>query len=147
VLHGCRRCRRFVISLSHFRENERHRIGGVEISDIRRDEAWAKANPALYRQLLAHALADPFAGEPGHQDGAARQLAARAEHDTWDRLPAISCPVLVTGGRHDGIAKPEVVTALASRIPGAQLDFFEGGHLFMLEDKNTYPAMVDFLSL
>jgi 3-oxoadipate enol-lactonase len=40
-----------------------------------------------------------------------------------------------------------MVTALAARIPGARLRLFEGGHLFMLEDKNAYPAMVDFLSL
>jgi 3-oxoadipate enol-lactonase len=119
----------------------------VKISDIRHDQAWAAANPAQYRQLLAVASADPFAGEPGHRDGAARQLAARAGHDTWDRLPEISCPVLVAGGRHDGTAKAEMVTALAARIPGARLRLFEGGHLFMLEDKNAYPAMVDFLSL
>jgi len=118
----------------------------VKISDIRHDEAWASANPVLYRQLLALAAADPFADEPGHRAGAARQLAARAGHDSWDRLPGISCPVLVAGGRYDGTAKPGVVEALAGRIPGAELLFFEGGHLFMLEDKSAYPAMLKFLS-
>jgi 3-oxoadipate enol-lactonase len=117
----------------------------IKISDARHDEVWAKANPALYRQLLALASADPFAGEPGHREGALRQLAARAGHDSWDRLPAISCPVLVAGGCHDGTAKPEVVTALAARIPGARLSLFNGGHLFMLEDKSAYPAMMGFL--
>jgi 3-oxoadipate enol-lactonase len=92
------------------------------------------------------ALADPFQGEPGHIEGAARQLAARAHHDTWERLAEVACPVMVMGGRHDGIAKPDVVTALAGRIPGAQLRFFEGGHLFMLEDRDAYPAMVEFLN-
>jgi 3-oxoadipate enol-lactonase len=51
----------------------------------------------------------------------------------------------VAGGRHDGTAKPDVVRALAGRIPGARLSFFEGGHLFMLEDKSAYPAMLKFL--
>jgi 3-oxoadipate enol-lactonase len=78
-------------------------------------------------------------------EGAARQLAARATHDTWERLAAITCPVMVMGGRHDGIARPEVVTALAQRIPGAALRFFDGGHLFMLEDGRAWPAMTEFL--
>jgi 3-oxoadipate enol-lactonase len=118
----------------------------VKIADTRRDQAWIDANPAQYRLLLGHAAADPFAGEAGHREGAARQLAARAGHDTWDRLPSIHCPVLVAGGCHDGIAPPAVVRALASRIPGAQLKFFEGGHLFMLEDASAYPHMVEFLT-
>jgi 3-oxoadipate enol-lactonase len=118
----------------------------VKIADIRRDDAWIAAHASEYRMLLALAAADPFAGEPGHKDGAARQLAARATHDTWDRLPSIARPVLVAGGRHDGIARPEVVTALAQRIPGAELRFFEGGHLFMLEDRGAWPAMAEFLS-
>jgi 3-oxoadipate enol-lactonase len=117
----------------------------VKISDTRHDAAWARANPQAYKMLCALAAANPYANEPGHADGAARQIAARAGHDSWDRLPSISCPVLVAGGRHDGTAPPQVVTALANRIPGAQLRFFEGGHLFMLEDASAYPAMAEFL--
>jgi len=118
----------------------------VKISDVRRDQAWIRDNPGTWKMLLAMALADPFQGEPGHAEGAARQIAARARHDTWARLPAIACPVMVMGGRYDGIARPEVVTALAGRIPAAQLRFFEGGHLFMLEDRGAWPAMIEFLA-
>jgi 3-oxoadipate enol-lactonase len=50
------------------------------------------------------------------------------------------------GGRHDGIAPPDIVTALAGAIPAAQLRLFEGGHLFMLEDKTAYQSMSDFLN-
>jgi 3-oxoadipate enol-lactonase len=117
----------------------------VRVADIRHDAAWQKANPAHYHLLLNLAAADPFCGEPGHGEGAARQIAARAGHDTWERLPAIHCPVLVMGGRHDGIAPSQVVTALARRIPGAELRFFDGSHLFMLEDKAAYDGMVEFL--
>lgn len=131
-------------ALSQMRRDEMAALK-VKIADTRHDDAWAEANPQAYRMLLALAAADPFAAEPGHDEGAARQIAARAHHDTWDRLPAISCPVLVAGGRHDGIAPPATVTALADRIPGAQLRFFEGGHLFMLEDKAAWPAMTEFL--
>jgi 3-oxoadipate enol-lactonase len=118
----------------------------VKISDVRRDEAWIHANPSAWQMLLGMALADPFRDEPGHVEGAARQIAARAHHDSWDRLSSIACPVMVMGGRYDGIAKPDVVAALAGRIPGAQLRFFEGGHLFMLEDRSVYPAMTEFLT-
>jgi 3-oxoadipate enol-lactonase len=34
---------------------------------------------------------------------------------------------------------------MAARIPGAQLRLFEGGHLFMLQDRAAVPAMRDFL--
>ena len=118
----------------------------VSLSDSRRDADWKAANPAQYRMLLAYAAADPFAGEPGHAQGAARQIEARAGHDTWDRLSQIACPVLVMGGRYDAIARPENLQALAGRIPGAELAFFEGGHLFFLEDRSAYAAMIAFLT-
>lgn len=117
----------------------------VRISDIRRDDAWIRDNPGTWQMLLSMALADPFRDEPGHAEGTGRQLAARARHDTFDRLPSITAPVMVMGGQYDGIAKPEVVTALAERIAGARLRFFQGGHLFMLEDRDAYPAMMEFL--
>lgn len=114
--------------------------------DTRRDDAWRKANPGEYRLLHGFAAADPFADEAGHAQGAARQLAARANHDTWARLTGIACPVLVMGGKYDGLARPQTVRALASRIPGAALEFFEGGHAFFLQDARAYPAMAAFLS-
>jgi 3-oxoadipate enol-lactonase len=118
----------------------------VRIADIRRDDGWIAAHPGEYRMLHGFAAANPYRDEPGHVEGAARQIAARARHDTWDRLPRITCPTLVMGGTYDGIAPPPVVTALAQRIPGAGLRFFEGGHLFMLEDKTAFTAIADFLA-
>lgn len=115
------------------------------ISDTRRDEAWAAANPDAYVKLIAMTAADPFAGEPGRREGAERQLEARADHDTWERLPHIAAPTLVVGGRYDGIAKPESLELMAGRIPGAELRFFEGGHMFMLQDRAAVPAMIEFL--
>ncbi len=78
--------------------------------------------------------------------GARRQLEARAGHDTWDRLEQIRCQVFIAAGRYDGIALPETQHKLASRITGASLRFFEGGHLFMLQDRTAIPAMVEFLN-
>lgn len=117
----------------------------IPISDVRRDAAWAAANPAEYAKLVELTAADPFAGEPGRAEGAHRQLEARAAHDTWDRLPQIACPTLIAAGRYDGVALPATQEKMAARIPGADLQWFEGGHLFMLQDRAAYPAMIGFL--
>lgn len=118
----------------------------IPISDVRRDAAWAAAHPADYEKLVELSSADPFADEPGRAAGAHRQLEARAAHDTWDRLPQIACPVLIAAGRYDGIALPETQEKMARRIPGAELQWFEGGHLFMIQDRKAYPAMIEFLA-
>jgi 3-oxoadipate enol-lactonase len=118
----------------------------IPISDIRRDEAWAAAHPDQYALFVAMGAADPYADEPGHAMGAHRQLAARAAHDTWDRLPEIACPTLIAAGRHDGIALPATQEKMTARIPGAQLQWFEGGHLFMIQDRAAVPAMATFLA-
>lgn len=118
----------------------------LAFSDTRRDEAWAKANPEQYEQLIQLSATDPFAGEPGRERGAWRQLEARAHHDTWERLPQITVPTLIAAGRYDGIARPETQLNLAMQIPGSSLRFFKGGHLFMIQDRTAVPAMIDFLT-
>jgi 3-oxoadipate enol-lactonase len=118
----------------------------IPVSDTRRDAAWAAANPDLYAQFVAMGSVDPYADEPGHREGARRQLEARAKHDTWERLDRIACPTLIAAGRHDGIALPATQENMAARIAGAQLRFFEGGHLFMLQDREANRAIIEFLN-
>ncbi len=118
----------------------------MPISDTRRDAAWQAANPEDYERFVAMGAADPYAGEPGREMGARRQLEARAEHDTWDRLDQIACPVMIAAGKYDGIALPETQHGLANRIAGSKLQFFEGGHLFMVQDRTATAAMIDFLN-
>ena len=131
--------------IEHLKGDERARFL-IPISDTRHDQAWAAANPETYAQMLAMAAADPYTDEPGRADGAHRQLVARAGHDTWDRLGQIACPVMIAAGRHDAIALPKTQEGMAARIPGAQLAFFEGGHLFMVQDRAALPAMIAFLN-
>jgi 3-oxoadipate enol-lactonase len=118
----------------------------IPISDTRRDDAWAAANPELYAQFIAMGAAAPYADEPGHAMGAHRQLEARARHDAWARFPDIACPVMIAAGRYDGIALPATQEKMAARIPGAKLQFFEGGHLFIIQDRTAAPAMAAFLT-
>lgn len=118
----------------------------IPISDMRRDAAWAAANPHEHQALIDMAAADLYADEPDRAMGARRQLEARAAHDAWDRLGAIRCPVLIAGGKFDGIAKPDVQARMAQRIPRAQLRMFDGGHLFLLQDRAAFPSIVEFLT-
>ncbi len=117
----------------------------LPISDTRRGDVWAKEHPDQYAALIAFAAAEPYADEPGHAVGAARQLEARASHDTWSRLPDIGCPTMIAAGAYDGIAPIETQKRMAARIPGARLEIFEGGHLFMVQDRRAIAAMIDFL--
>ena len=64
----------------------------------------------------------------------------------WDRLDRITCPTLVASGRYDGIAPPENGEAIASRIPDAELRLYEGGHMFMVQDRSATPAIIEFLA-
>jgi 3-oxoadipate enol-lactonase len=123
-------------------ERARHMI---PISDTRRDAAWQKTNPEQYEQFVAFAANDPYTDESGRAMGYHRQLAARAGLDTYDRLFRIDCPVMIAAGRFDGIALPATQERMAARIRGAKLQFFEGGHLFMIQDRSALPAMIAFL--
>lgn len=115
------------------------------VSDTRWDAAWQAANPERARKFVDATPGDPYAGEPGRAMGARRQLEARALHDTWDRLPQIACPVLIAAGRFDGVALPETQEKMLARIPGARLEWFEGGHMFMIQDRTAWPKMIAFL--
>jgi 3-oxoadipate enol-lactonase len=120
----------------------------MSIMDKRRDEVWHAARPdeaaAVLKPMVAAMLArqaDPVAGA-----GFRRQIEARAGHDTYDRLPELNVPTLVCGGRYDGQAEPAVVTALAKRIPDAELEFFEGGHAFLAQDPAAWERIGAFLA-
>jgi len=121
----------------------------IPISDIRQDTAWQAANPAEYQALIDLAVAGSQMGadEPNRQIGARRQLEARAGHDTYDRLPSLEMPVFICGGRYDGIAKPANLEALHRQISGSQLELFEGGHGFLMQDARAYEAIARFLSV
>jgi 3-oxoadipate enol-lactonase len=131
--------------IEHLKGEERARFL-MPVSDTRRDAAWQAANPEDYQRFVELAAADPFAGEPGRAQGAHRQLEARAKHDTWERLTQIACPVMIAAGRYDGIALPATQEKMAARIPGAQLNWYEGGHLFMLQDRAAYRDISAFLA-
>ena len=52
---------------------------------------------------------------------------------------------MVAYGRHDGIAPAQNSVAIASRIPGADLRGYEGGHMFLFQTPTALPELVTFL--
>ncbi len=119
----------------------------LAISDTRFDEAWQDENPDQAEKVFARMRAtapDPL--DEAGSIGARRQLESRRGHDTWERLHQIAAPTLVTAGRYDGIAPVTNSEALAARIPKASLQIFEGGHLFLMQDRSSWPAITGFLS-
>jgi len=126
---------------------EQRALRSLEISDLRYDAQWRRENPEPLKKILETMARRrlPDADHPEALQGAEQQLVARRSHDTWSRLPEIRCPTLVCGGRYDGIAPPANQHALADRIQGAALQFFEGGHLFLLQDAKAWPAIIRFL--
>lgn len=117
----------------------------MPLLDTRWDEAWQAANPDMVR-MITQGMGQRGWDNPETARGLRLQLEARSRHDTASRLGAIACPTLVCGGRTDGIAPPANSEFLASHIPGARLQFFDGGHLFFMQDPTAFPAIVEFLS-
>lgn len=120
----------------------------LELSDLRRSPAWQAEHPDEVVRLAEQARATAAVGadDPGLAAGRRRQLGARRGHDTFDRLAQVRSPTLVCAGRHDGIAPVANSQTLAEAIPGARLQVFEGGHLFLLQDRTAWPVIIDFLS-
>lgn len=126
--------------------DERNAIG-TTLSDTRFTPEWlADPDHAFDRMLVEARNAAPPIADPEVRRGAHEQLQARRYHDVADRLHAISCPTLVAGGRFDGIAPPVNSEAIAARIKGAELRMYDGGRLFIAQDRAAFPDILDFLA-
>ena len=117
-----------------------------EVLDTRFTPDWLAEHPgdaalvdALAKRVLVEKDAETIRGEQS-------QLAARSHHDVWDRLSAITAPTFVGGGRFDGLAPFVNSEAIASRIGGAELHGYDGGHAFFVQDASAFPEVVAFLA-
>jgi pimeloyl-ACP methyl ester carboxylesterase len=125
---------------------DERRALSLRLMDTRFDDEWLASHPR--DRMMVEAMAGRAAPEPGSEAarGVAEQVAARSHHDVWDRLPAVTAPTLVACGRFDGIAPLANGEAIASRIPGAELRVYEGGHGFFVQDERAFPEVIDFLA-
>jgi 3-oxoadipate enol-lactonase len=125
-------------------------LNDTRFADLERE------NPDRYARILQmtvdnmaaqSAFPDQAPGENNvtPDEGARLQLEARRHHDVYDRLPRLTMPVLVAAGRYDNIAPPANSEAITTQIPNATLEIFEGGHLFLIQDRTAFPHIAEFL--
>ena len=118
----------------------------LPLLDTRFTPDWLQQHP------VDAALVADIAGrksEPLSQEqirGEREQLRARSEHDVGERLASVTAPTFVAAGRFDGIAPLVNSEAIAALIPDATLHVYEGGHMFMVQDRTALPDIFSFLS-
>jgi len=112
--------------------------------DSRFDAAWLATHPHD-RALVVMMEARPPGPDPPRRTGIREQLEARRSHDTWDRLATITCPTCIGCGRYEGIAPLRNSEAMASRIEGAELHVYQGGHAVLPPDGRALDDVVGFL--
>lgn len=118
----------------------------MRLIDRRWDPAADEPIPGLgayYDQMVAGMAA---ARDPDALAGLRQQLAARARHDVTGALSSIEHRTLVCAGRYDDIAPLANSEYLAERLPNADLRVFDGGHIFMIQDRSVRPAIDEFLA-
>jgi 3-oxoadipate enol-lactonase len=104
------------------------RDGMAAIAEATLDNSY----PAMLREPAAFAQYRQrfLANDPVCYGHANRMLAAT---DLEQALPQLAMPCLVLSGRHDGMRPPEAGRALAARIPTADFDTLDSGHLMSVQ--------------
>ena len=118
----------------------------VLLADTRFTPEWLDSHPDDRALAAFISQRDTSDRPPDVVRGELEQLEARRHHDVGGRLGRISSPTLVASGRYDGIAPLANSTAIAERIPGAELRAYEGGHMFFVQDATALPEILDFLA-
>ena len=128
--------------LQELRLSDRIRLG-LKLRDNRITDEWIKQNNPLGTDPQKQGNE----GKKFHTDRTRlmKQLSARKNHDTFSRLELIDQPVLLAGGKYDGIAPPVNMRALHKKISGSRLKFFSGGHAFLSQDKSAYRVITSWL--
>ena len=115
----------------------------LKVADLRHTDEWIDDNPESWQKRLAISMAAARADRD--EAGAMKQLQARRHHDTFARLSKLQMPVLLAGGKYDGIAPVSNMQQLQQQISGSELRLFDGGHMFLIQDKSAYPAIIAWL--
>ena len=126
------------------KQDEETRLeSNIKINDLRISDKWIKQN-AYEWQKLKELSSSRIQYKP-QQDGFMNQLMARKDHDTSDRLSQIKMPVLLQGGKYDGIAPVKNMEFLSKNIKSSTLKFYEGGHLFLIQDQRAFKDIISWL--
>ncbi|MDG2277663.1 MAG: alpha/beta fold hydrolase [Pseudomonadales bacterium] len=115
----------------------------LKVADVRHTGQWISENPKKWQRRVDMSVA----ARRGDRDpsGGRKQLEARRVHDTFARLSRIAVPTLLAGGEFDGVAPPENMRAIGSQIAASEVRFFNGGHMFLAQDKTAYKYIIQWL--
>ena len=117
----------------------------IMINDLRISESWVLENEEQFNSLKINSRnRNPFKPDP---ENLLKQLLARKDHNTFEDLRHIDIPVFLMGGKYDGIAPVSNMEAMHEEIKDSKLKFYEGGHLFMIQDKSAFQELIEWLLL
>tara|TARA_B100000579_G_scaffold95140_1_gene75285 strand:+ start:2570 stop:3496 length:927 start_codon:yes stop_codon:yes gene_type:complete len=117
----------------------------IMINDLRISESWILENEEQFNSLKINSRnRNPYKPDP---ENLLKQLLARKDHNTFEDLRHIDIPVFLMGGKYDGIAPVSNMEAMHEEIKDSKLKFYEGGHLFMIQDKSAFQELIEWLLL
>ncbi len=118
----------------------------LSVIDLSFTAAWQQANTIDAQARIEQFMSadTQYMHEAGYTVGRQRQLAARATHNTFNRLDNISAPTLVLAGNRDGQALETSQRAMASKIPHCTFELLDGSHQMIAENEQVYKMLSAF---
>ena len=115
----------------------------IKINDLRIPDAWIEENDDLWQSIKQQAE-NRNAYKPLPRN-LLKQLLARKDHNTYGDLDEINIPTFLLGGKYDGIAPMLNMEKMHQKIDNSKLEFYEGGHLFLIQDTNAFQDIINWL--
>ena len=115
----------------------------IKINDLRITDAWIEQNDDLWQSIKQQAE-NRNAYKPLPRN-LLKQLLARKDHNTYGDLDEINIPTFLLGGKYDGIAPKLNMEKMHQKIDNSKLEFYEGGHLFLIQDTNAFQDIINWL--
>ena len=124
--------------------NEEEKLDlSIKINDLRITDTWIKQNKNLWQSIKEQAKnRNAFKPQPRYL---LKQLLARKDHNTYEDLDDINTPTFLLGGKYDGIAPVLNMEKMHQKIDNSKLEFYEGGHLFLIQDTKAFQDIINWL--
>lgn len=115
---------------------------GRALAEAAFTEGYVEAHPEIVTAMI-----ESRRNRPIDHVGFGHRMKAAFTHDTYERLPQISCPTLVITGKQDTLIAWENSDLLTQRIPNAKSVLLEpAGHVFWIEQpQQSREAMLTFM--
>ena len=116
----------------------------IKINDLRITDEWIEQNKNAWQSIKEQAK-NRNAFKPKSRN-LLKQLLARKDHNTYLDLDDIHIPTFLLGGKYDGIAPVLNMEKMHQKIRNSKLEFYEGGHLFLMQDNNAFRDIINWLT-